>query len=71
MTSGEADHIFPQTILCYLMRKQLLWTACECDFSFLLTLPFRPKQFIWVWSKSHWERSTSTSPRKLFLPKVS
>lgn len=37
----------------------------------LITLGFRAESFNWAWSKSHLERSTSTSPRKLFLPKVS
>lgn len=40
----------------------------EC---YILTRALRTKSFIWLWLKSHVDRSTSTSPRKLFLPKVS
>lgn len=45
--------------------------ACVCVRVSLITLGFRAESFNWAWSKSHLERSTSTSPRKLFLPKVS
>ena len=46
-------------------------TTLLCVCVFLLTLAFRAKRIIWVWSESHLDRSMSTSPKKLFLPNVS
>lgn len=62
---------FLHNLLLFDRNTTQIKQPCVCACVSLFTFGFRAKWFNLAWSKSHLERSTSTSPKKLFLPKVS